>query len=284
MKRLSLLLAMFSMGTTPIFGEDSAKKSLQQMVSFSFVEDEMTGDEAISKIRASYEKGEYKEFLKAVDDRYQQDLLEGKVDLLAAKRPGLSKELQQWEEKEKILQEKRDQELIQLLSSFPIQETSSLLAKKVLFAASKRQNPIQEGAIHKMALYRQMPLNSGRSHDENLIIAIDLEYEYKAIHLDLPDGASFFEKRAKQCALKMEKLDCLKDISRQVQDERLKESLDQYIQTFDQRLAQSWDMADLHRLINGQKKPSSAFEEKVAEILIRYHDQLSEATHQMMGH
>jgi hypothetical protein len=286
-KKLSVLLALMSIGTIPLLADSNSFVETTQKAKEFFgtaaKEEKYLGKTAVSQIRESYVAGEYQQFLDEMDEKYKEAVASGEIDALAALRPGGSSELQQWEAKAFLLQGERNKELLALvdLEKNHSPQTNSLMLEKLESAATNRSNEMQHLAIEVLSQYRQIAPGKGMSSDENLLIQIDLEYEYKALHLDLPN-ASLSEKRAKQCALKMEKLEVLQKLSEQFSDPEFKEIIDIYAAQFDERLAQSYDMADLNGLINGSEKPSNAFEEKIASILTAYQDKFSDLTKQFI--
>ncbi|MBI3901152.1 MAG: hypothetical protein HY324_03255 [Chlamydiia bacterium] len=279
MKKWSLLLAVLSMGTSPILDEEDSHtlQAKEEVVVQKIDPDEILGEKAVSEIRRSYESGDYDVFLQEIEERYLKADAAGEVELLGAIRPGLSPELRKWEALGQKIQEERQDELLALVES---SEERNLFLQKVLSAASDMTQDEKE-ALYTLSRFQQMAPGTGANQEENLLIAIDLEYEYKALHLGLPN-ASLIEKRTKQCVLKMDKLKTMESVAAQFQNEELKQIIQTYAKGFDARLAQSWDMADLNGLANGRKKPVNAVEEKVASILLIYQDKLSDLTQQFI--
>jgi hypothetical protein len=152
--------------------------------------------------------------------------------------------------------------------------------EKIQSVAANFSSEAQKKAIVQIASYRQMVPGTGKNIDENRLIDIDLEYEFKSLNLDLPNSSPF-EKRKQQCVLKMEKLDRMKAASQEFQDSSLKETVSIYAQNFDERLAQSLDVADLNALGNSNRMPADAMEEKVVSILKLYQEKFSEMTQQL---
>ena len=272
MKNLSIVLAVFSIGTAPLLPE-----SIVQSVPTTEVSQPL-GKTAISSIRSAYERGDYDQFLKEMDDSYKAALESNQLEMLRAMRPGLSSELQKWEMRAHILQQEKSSELLQIIEN----QTKSHFVEKVASAAANFSDEEQQNAIDRMALFRQCLPGTGKNNDKNVLIDLDLEYEYKAIHLDLP-GFDRAERRERQCALKMEKLERIEQLSKQFQDTSLKKAVTVYAGQFDARLAQSWDIADLNALANGKTKPANALEEKVASLFSLYQEKIADLTRQMIA-
>ncbi|HLB52724.1 MAG TPA: hypothetical protein VJK48_03320 [Chlamydiales bacterium] len=269
------------MGTSPILADEDAvlPKVKQETVIQMTSHEELLGKTAVAEVRKAYEAGECDLFLQEEEERYQKALIAGEIDLLGSIRPGLSSDLKKWETQGKKLQQEKQKELLVFVKS---SKEKNVFIEKVLSAAT---DPIssanEQDAIDLVTHLRQMAPGTGTTPEENLLIAIDLEYEYKALHLDLPD-APLIEKRTKQCVLKMDKLHAMQTAAEQFQDESLKEAIVAYAASFDARLAQSWDMADLNGLANGRKTPENASEEKVASILALHQDKFSKLTKQLI--
>jgi hypothetical protein len=276
MKSLSIVLAAFSMGAVPFQDnlENSPIKTIQVFPEFR----EISGKEAVSAIRSSYERGEYDELFKELDDSYRIALESDDLKEITSVRPGVFSQFQDWEGKLRKLQEEKKEKLLEAVKN----EKASPFVDKVRSAAFKDASEPENQAIDRMAKFRSMQPGTGVGSDENLLIAIDVEYEYKILQL-YQMGLSSSERREKQCALKMEYLDCLKHLSQQFQDASLKEDIALYAKQFDVRLAQGWDAADLNMLINGKEPPQNALEEKIAQILILHRDRVSELSQQLLA-
>ena len=276
MKSLSIILAAFSMGAVPL--QDSPETSPFKMIQVFPEFREISGKEAVAAIRATYERGEYDEFFKELDDSYRIAVETDDLKELTSVRPGVFSQFQDWEGKLRKLQEEKKEKLIDAVKN----EKASPFVDKVRSAAFKDANEQENQAIDRMAKFRSMQPGTGFGSDENLLIAIDVEYEYKILQL-YQMGLSSSERREKQCALKMEYLDCLKHLSQQFQDASLKEDIALYEKQFDERLAQGWDAADLNMLINGKEPPQNALEEKIAQILILHRERVSELSQQLLA-
>jgi hypothetical protein len=275
MKNLCVILAAFAAGTAPVL---STVAPAPIEITQPKEANQRSGFEAVSSIRKSFERGQYDPFLKEMDDSYVAVKENGQIEQLMETRNGDPALWQEWESRALLLQNEKSKELLDAVSG----ESASPFVEKVRSAASGLVTQPNQDAISKMANYRIMAPGTGKNGDENRLIDLDLEYEYKALHLDLP-GASLAERREKHCALKMEKLDKMVAAASSFEDAALKEEVALYAQNFDQRLAQSWDIADLNGLANGAQKPASGLEEKVASILHTYQDKFSDMSRQFIA-
>ena len=225
------------------------------------------GEKAVSAVRAAYEKGEYREFLSEMTRSYEQADLQGLIETRQNEIPLDVQE--QWEEKFSNLQKKKNQELLSAVSD----EDDSPFAKKVRSAAANLSTPEQEKAISKLNSFIMMAPNTGANEDENRLIQIDLEYEYKLLHAQLPVEAESPQKQQEyQLALRMEKMDRMVSASKNFEDSSLRQAVALAAANFDARLARNVDGADLNKLAN----PSTPLEESVHSIVSSYQGQFTD--------
>lgn len=224
----------------------------------------LLGKDTVASIRSSYENGEYNSFFKEVDESYKTADLKGLIEMRNKQVPLEFQE--EWSEKFVILQKEKNQELVAALS----EKDSSLFAQKVRSVAADLLTPEQEKALARLNSFISMAPNAGANADENALIQIDLEYEYKLLHADLPGkDASSQERLSQQIALRMEKMDKMVKASKNFQDMQLKACVGIASDTLDARLARNLDGKDLNALLKS-KAPQGATEEKVLDILSSY--------------
>ncbi len=265
MKSLCIILTALTAGTSPVVSQvEPAKSAITAPKAQS-------GEAAIHSIRTSYETGKYTNFLKELDHQYKEILEKGELGQLAGMRAGFAEDWEEWENKAHLLQKEKKKELIDAMET---QEKSPFVAK-VLSAALDLADKEHQDAILNIAHLRLKAPNSGKNADENRLIDIDLEYEFKSLHLDLP-SSQIENRKEKHCALLMERLDKMVAASENFKDESLKKAVKLYSDRFDDRLSQNWDVIDLSNLINGKAKPKNAVEEKVASILNQYQEKFAE--------
>jgi len=261
----AILCAMAPFATT----EGSPLKTEQTEFTFKL------GKETISAVRGAYEKGEYSEFLSEMDTSYEEADLEG---LIQMRQKVVADDFpEKWERRFFDLQKEKNRELLNVLSD----QDDSIFAEKVRSAAANLSTPEQEKAISKLNSLIAMAPNAGANEDENKVIAIDLEYEYKLLHAKLPITAdskeSFPQKRQdQQIALRMEKMDKMVEASKTFQDHSLKQAVELAAANLDARLARNLDGADLNALVKGKKKPAGKLEAKVYSILSSYQERFSD--------
>ncbi|MBM3184517.1 MAG: hypothetical protein FJZ64_04355 [Chlamydiae bacterium] len=266
MKNLAIILAVFSLGSTPILPKGAAQSVVIGQPANSF----RSGLDAVTSVRKSFDKGEYNTFLKEMDSLYIAAKEGGELDQIANMRTGFSEDWQQWEAKAQTLQQEKNQELLKAVA-----DQKTPFAQKIRSVTTELSDTSEHKAINHLASFRQMAPNTGKNSDENRLIDIDLEYEYKALELNDPKPQ---EKREKLCALQMAKFEKIREVSREFKDESLKKEIDLMGPHFDTRLAQKWDLADLNALANGKIVPKDAVEEKIASILSHYQEKLSDLT------
>lgn len=263
MKTISTILAAILCSASPLMAQDETTKSAQSEQTAQ-IELRM-GKENISVLRTAYQNGEYTQFLKEMDAAYQSALSENQLTGLSDMRVGEfpeMKDAQKWEDTAQELQKEKNHELLSLISD----EDDSVFAQKIRSAAATLSSPEQQKAIAQLSLFHLMAPKAGKNADENSLIDLDLEYEFKIIHLNKPLDTSS-DLRAKQYVLRMEKMDKAVEASKSFQDSSLKQAVGLSAANFDERLAQNWDVTDLNALAKGKIKPSNDQEEKVASIL-----------------
>lgn len=215
------------------------------------------GKEALVEIRKNYQEGRYDAFLKEMDDSYQQ-VKEGEQLIgLAQLRQGSALDLQ-WVDAVQTVQMQRNDELLQVVSG-----EDSIFAEKVRSIATPDD---QSNIFLKI---RQMQPGMGKNQDENRLIDLDLEYEYKAIHLDRPqiNGEEIGDIRVKQYVLKMEQMDKVLLAAQSFKDESLKNAVYLFAQNLDTRLAKNWDQRDIYGLVIGKMKPADKIQERTVSVL-----------------
>lgn len=269
MKNLSIILTALTAGTAPLLPQPASET--KEIVQPAATETERSGKEAVGGIRQTYEMGGYAEYLLELDDSYMALKKSGQLDGLAEMRLGSSPKWQEFEARVDILQNERNQELLDAMDA----QKKTPFTEKVISAIASLFDEEQRQAIDRIANLRGMAPGTGKNSDENRLIDLDLEYEYKSLHIDLPGGVGE-GRREMQCALKMEQLDKMLAAAAEFEDDSLKETVAQYGENFDERLAQNWDIYDLNALTAGKRKPLNALEDKVASILTRYQEKFSD--------
>lgn len=238
------------------------------------------GKETVSAIRAAYEKGEYAAFLEEMNASYEQAVAEKELEgLIQMREKDVPVDFQEkWEQKFSDLQKQKNRELMALISD----KDDSLFAQKVRSLAANVSTPEQEKAISRLNSFIAMAPSTGKSDDENKLITIDLEYEYKILHAAaLLSDASLQERQAQQIALRMEKMDKMVAASKTFQDHALKQAVGLAAANFDARLARNLDGADLNALVKNNAKPANELEEKVIALLSSYQGQFSDLMKQV---
>lgn len=229
------------------------------------------GKEKVSSVRKAYKKGEYTKFLKAMDDSYKGADLSGLAQMRQKDVPPAFQA--QWEAKFSGLQKQRNQELLAAVSD----KDSSAFASKVRSLASDVSTEPQEKAVAKLNSLIAMAPDAGANVDENALIAIDLEYEYKILHAQMPlSDVSPEQMKDNQLALRMEKMDKMVEASKNFQDHSLKQAVGLAAANIDDRLARNIDGMDLNNLVRNQAAPSNDSEEKVFSIISSYQSQFGD--------
>lgn len=231
------------------------------------------GKETISTIRAAYEKGEYDTFLQKMDGSYSQAVSEKGLDnLIEMRQKDVPVDFQNEMEAQFVaLQKQRNEALLTTLSD----DDSSIFAQKVRSLASNPSTPEQEKAISLLNNLISKAPNSGKNGDENKLIDIDMEYEFKLLGAAVPmDDISPQQRQEYQMALRMEKMDKMLEASKSFQDHALKQAVGLTAANFDERLARNLDGIEIHTYLKG--KPANDAEEKVASIISSYQGQFND--------
>lgn len=278
MKNLSLILAILSLGTAPLLGVERALDENRGSPVVISISNEELGITAVQKIRSGYEKGLYSSFLEELDKSYQKAKNNGDLTELVGMREGPLGNWAEWESKMQDLQQKRNEALLSAIEG----EKDSLFLDKVRSVSQKVTSVKEDEALAKLALFRQMTLDSGANVDENALIQLDLEYEYKALNMDQL-GHFSPDLREKHIVLRMEKMDKMKALANSFSDLSLKEAVLLSEENLDARLAQSWDSFDLSLLARGHTKAMNRVEEKVAFILNQSQEEVSHLANQLLN-
>lgn len=229
------------------------------------------GKEKISTIRGAYEKGGYQSFFKEMDASYEKADLSGLIQMRQSQVPVEFQE--ECEQQFLDLQKERNQKLLSALAD----TDDSSFAKKVRGSALNLLTSSQEKALSKINSFIAMAPNTGANADENALIKINLEYEYKSLHADLPaKDLSSQERQTQYLALRMEQMDKMLEASKHFQDLELKQAVGIAADTLDARLARNLDGSDLNTLLKSKTKPANATEEKVFSILSLYQGKFSD--------
>lgn len=269
MGNLSTILTAILCASAPLAAIDTREQRIEQAQS-NF----KLGKETVGAMRSAYEKGEYDSFLQEVEGSYQQALAQKELDsLIQMRQKDVPVDFQEkWEKEFVALQQKKNAELLSALSD----KDDSLFAQKVRSLAANPSTPEQEKAISILNGFVSLAPGSGKSDDENKLIQIDLEYEYKILHAGSPaSDLSSQERQEQQLVLRMEKMDKMAEAAKTFQDHGLKQAVGLAAANFDARLARNLDGADLNAYVKGTAKPANAQEKKVVSILTSYHEQFS---------
>jgi hypothetical protein len=222
------------------------------------------GKDAILQIRTDFQNGRYDDFLKTVDASYQE-VVENKQILEFAKMRDETPLSRETIEKIHQLQIERAEKISQIIGT-----EESLFVQKV---RSALLNSFVIEGEEFFAQLHQMPLGSGASSDENALIALDVEYDYKVTHVisTNPDVS-----RDMLVALKMEQIDKMVLLALSFKDESLKQLVENMRDHFDYKLVQSWDFIDMYAMLRAEPLDAGSLEGKIAAILQEHQERLAE--------
>jgi len=268
MKIITLALAaLLSTGAPAVDNDQPETMQEQQIVHVS-----QTGKSTVAEIRLKYEQGQYDDFLKEMDTSYRHVQETGQLAPLAEMR-GEPIEDTEWLTKTYMLTQERNRDLLAAVNG-----QEGLFAEQVRSIASQPASEEEATALANLSKLHLMAPGKGKNSDENALIALDLEYEYKAIHLDMPVIGGKVDPAAleKQIVLRMEKMDKMRTIAQGMQDEEWKKTVSLAGNTLDTRLSAMVDRAEIDSLLKGQEKPADAVQEKVVTIFQVHQDKMDE--------
>lgn len=269
MKSMSTFLAALLCATSPVLAQEVTvqEKTTQFAQSPTSLQ---LGYDAIAQIRSDYVDGKYTSFLEEMDGSYAAALSENQLSSLVEMRQNAlethsSAEAMKLQEIGQQLHKERDAELLQIVS----QAQADVFVDKVHSVTAQFVTPEQKKAIEQIVSYRHMVPGTGKNTDENRLIDLDLEYEYKNLHLQAVGGSDLMAKRM---VLKMQHLDRMQEAAKDFTDTSLQSAVSLFSRHFDERLAQIWDANDLNALGKGQLLAQNETEEKLAKILSSYQE------------
>ncbi len=270
MANISTILAALLLATSATQPVAAVEKKIE-ITQSQFV----LGKETVGALRAAYEKGEYNDFLRQMDAEYQQALSQNGLDgLIEMRQKEIPADFQaKWDQKFIDLQKQKNKDLLAAVSD----KDQSVFAEKVRSVAGQVSTPEQEKAINRLHSLVQMAPQTGANDDENKLIAIDLEYEYKLLHATMPQSdISPQQRQDYQIVLRMEKMDKMMEASKTFQEHSLKQAVGLASANLDERLARNLDGADLNAFVKAKGKSSNETEKKVTEVLSSYQGQFSD--------
>lgn len=264
MSCISTFLASILLSTAPL-AAGSEKEPKTELVESNF----KLGKDVVKAVRSGYENGKYNQFMFDMDEAYNKADLN---DLIKLREDSSSQDIpEEWEQQFSELQRKKNSDLLLALS----EKDDSPFAKKVRSLASNILTPEQEKAISRVNMFIALAPNAGSNVDENTLIDIDLEYEYKLkVAVTQEESLTPQERQALQIALRMEKLDKMRQASKNFEDKSLKQAVTIAHATLDARLARNLDGADLNK--NAKKKSNNKDQKIVYSILRSYQGQFSD--------
>ena len=240
------------------------------------------GTDAVQALRVQYQAGDFNSFLADMDKAYkkakEQDELQGLIELRKASgeytvsledlRLGFEK-----------IQKEKNEKLLKAVT----EQKDSLLGKKVRSATTALPESVKEAAA-QLNEYRQMGPGMGKSADENQIIEIDLETQFKEIHLDslIASGEPIANARELHLVLEMQQMDRMLQASKNFEDKALKSTVEAASADIDLCLAKAFDSMDLNDLARGRVKPASTAEERIASIVADAHAQFSDLNRDLL--
>ncbi|MEN9653994.1 MAG: hypothetical protein RL235_106 [Chlamydiota bacterium] len=265
MKAFQYILVMGAVALSPMLSEQVSLTKIQQEESVR------QGTVAITAIRQAYLAGEYDEFLKEADRAYMHAKEKNELTALIDLRNADAVDSEWAINAQKLMQEK-NRLLMELVA-----DKDDAFSQKVQSAARSTVTEEQNQALRSLAELRLKKPGSGQTSEENQLIDLDLEYEFKALRVDLPGTPSVKEPRELQIVLRMEKMDKMIQMAKSFQDANWQHTVTLAAERFDERLAGLWDADDLNRMVTGRLEARTEVEKNAVSILKAYQEQLQNA-------
>lgn len=282
MKSISLILASLFCASSPLLAQAAAPLPSTTQTAESQLS---LGADLVREVRSDYSQGKYDRFLQEMEADYQSAQAEGELTglieirkedalILAARQ----EDKNHWAALGKSWTQERNLELLKLVSAQP----ESILAKKIQSIAAEISAE-EEQAINLLIDLRKQTPGSSESEEMNLLIEIDLQAEYKQLHLDSMKmfDPSLDGLKEKHIVLDMEKMDQMLEASKSFQNLALKKQIELAGANLDERLSRSLDLSDLNRLSRGKIASANEAEKKAASILSSYQGKFSDLTKEM---
>lgn len=228
------------------------------------------GKETVLQIRSTYENGGYNQFLTEMDASYKTADLSALAGMRQGKSDLMEQSVEAFEQQIVALQKEKAEALLAALSD----HDDSSFAQKVRSLAANLLTPEQERGVSRLNSFIARAPGTGVNADEDKLIEIDLEYEFKLLHSSSP--TQDISSQAKQIVLKMEKMDKMVAASKSFQDPSLKQAVGIAGDTFDARMARHLDSSDLNSLVKTKAKPANATEEKIFSVIALYQGKFSD--------
>jgi truncated hemoglobin YjbI len=267
-----------------VYGEENSQNDREDAPKYilGFSPPHLLGVDYIAMIRFAYENNEYDSFLKELDDFYLKLQSKRQFSIFADIRSSISNEIdrKKWEYLASQLQSLENRELLKAL---PFSDLS-FFAEKVRNAATDPLTLKERNAWLRLARFRHMASTTGKNSDENCLIDLDIEYEYKMIHLDtlLVEGRPAADRRIRQHVLKMQEMDRIVHASQIFEDDSLKEAVRLSALSLDSALAQAWDLTDLKTLSINKENSGTDQEKNIFLILACFQEKFNELSKQFI--
>lgn len=254
---ISVILASILCAAAPAaVAEERQTTSTVQVIPSSY----RLGSEVVETLRAEYVDGSYKEFLSEMDSDFasakKESALEGLIEI---RKEGARAQIHpEFARSYRVIQDEKNLQLLDAVKG----SQDEVFTKKVKSAAASLES--NDNIV--ISLFGKAP-GAGKNSDENAIIDIDLEYYYKAIHLDSTSHSA--DRKDKHIVLEMEKADRMLKASQGFEDKALQKAVEKYAHLLDETLARNYDLMDLHDLARGKIKAHSASEKEAAAAVSR---------------
>jgi hypothetical protein len=266
MKKVYSLAALALMAASgvaqPNIGEKAPKENVQ------LAHEEHSGQDTVARVRRSFESGGYDAFLANLESDYAQVVTSGQFTKFVEMRstPPANEKLSQlskhWEELHHQLILERNRQLLDICNG-----NDQLVCKQICAIAQEMKNADREALQYLSSLRFKTPMMA-KNDDERKLIDLDLESEFKTVHLDMQYAEKPFDNRSeKHLAVNMEMLKKMQEAAKTFNDRDLKNKIERAVAVFDIWQARNFDLNHLLRIA---QKPSTDLEKKAAQIMNDY--------------
>lgn len=221
------ILAVLLAGSAYVWGTESQERSLERAPQENII----LGRDAVEQVRKDYEAGLYDSFLADETANFEEVKVSGALKEFAALR-GLS-------EKSSV-QEKQIEDLVE-----KIDPQDTLFVEKLRFVKGESFTEEEHQSFKRLKGLRNLLPGEGKTELENKLIDLDVEYEYKMVHVS---STSKENVRKKLAALHMEHIDKMTLLAKAFQEDSLEKTVEVYRSSMDKRLSLAWDESDLAKL------------------------------------
>lgn len=247
-----------------------------------------SGQQIITEVEASYQKGEYEIFLEQLHEQYQRagkaGVLRGVFESAKAVMPVSATVQDQKEYRSELskIDRERNQQLLEAIGD----NKNSPIGHKIEEIASYKISQDQIDVLAELDTLKYQVPKDAKATMDNKIAALEIEYYIKSLLLDVAStksGSSSEELNKKKIALTLKKLDLMEAAAQEYNDEIWMKKIALAKEGFRADKAYKMDVEVLKELAAGNIDPENPVEEKVKGIMIDFLSQRTAKTDQYIA-